>query len=73
MGLPEYQEAIGSLVAEYGDLVTQLEAYKEEGRDLSQEQLTLIDSFNALIESLQTVTDQMESTTSALRLWMVAV
>ena len=51
MGLPEYQEAIGSLVAEYGDLVTQLEAYKEEGRDLSQEQLTLIDSFNALTEA----------------------
>lgn len=51
MGLPEYQEAIGSLVAQYGDLVTQLEAYKEEGRDLSQEQLTLIDSFNALTEA----------------------
>lgn len=47
----EYQNGIGSLADTYSDTIGTLKEYKEEGRELSESQLTLIDSFDMLVNA----------------------
>lgn len=51
LSVEEYQNGIGSLADTYSDTIGTLKEYKEEGRELSESQLTLIDSFDMLVNA----------------------
>ena len=51
LSVEEYQNGIGSLTDTYSDTIGTLKEYKEEGRELSESQLTLIDSFDMLVNA----------------------
>lgn len=51
LSVEEYQNGIGSLADTYSDTIGTLKEYKEEGRELSKSQLTLIDSFDMLVNA----------------------
>lgn len=61
IGQPEYAEAVGNLVAEYGELVEQLRAYRDEGRQVSDEQNSLIESFDLLTDASASSGDELVS------------
>lgn len=61
IGQAEYADAIGKLVAEYSELVEKAREYRDEGREVSEAQNSLIESFDLLTDASASSGDELVS------------